>query len=104
MITTTARRTRRIARPLAAVLAAACLVLAPTAAVAAPGVALAMEEPAGGEAEEGSGRRPVAETPRDQLGLIVLGALAAAAALGLGNARRQLRGERPKADGQFRWR
>jgi hypothetical protein len=97
----TGARPRRATARLAAVLAAGALALAPTAALAAP---LTLAADPVSESEGESGRRPVAETPRDQLGLIVLGALAAAAALGVGNARRQLRGERPKADGQFRWR
>ena len=68
---------------------------------AAPAEAPAAEEaPAGSE----GGRRPIADTPRDQLGLILLGALLAGGGLAVANARRQLRGERPAADGQFRWR
>jgi hypothetical protein len=49
-------------------------------------------------------RIAIAETPRDRVGLLVLGSLAAAGLFGLMNARRQLKGERPQASGEFRWR
>jgi len=90
----------RLRRSGTALVLAGALVLAPVAASAAPvdAVVVAAEE------TEAPGRRPIAETPRDRLGLLVLGALLAAAAIGTANARRQLRGERPTADGRFRWR
>jgi hypothetical protein len=79
---------------------AAALLVALTIGV---GPAVAADDDGGG----GSGEREriqLAETPRDQLGLLLLGALGAGGALALVNARRQLRGERPQATGEFRWR
>jgi hypothetical protein len=55
-------------------------------------------------AEEESGRIPIAETPRDRIGLILLGALAIGGGAAAVNAGRQLKGERPQASGDFRWR
>jgi hypothetical protein len=54
--------------------------------------------------EEESGRRALAETPRDRLGLLLLTALVVGGGLALANGRRQLKGERPQASGEFRWR
>jgi hypothetical protein len=87
------------------------------------GPVLAAEEPGGGEeapvegAEEGTGDEIVgehgeaeggkiqlAQSPRDQVGLILLGALLVGGGLAFANARRQLKGERPTATGDFRWR
>jgi hypothetical protein len=83
------------------------------------GPALAAEEPGGGEeapiegeddgivGEHGDaegGKIQLAETPRDQVGLILLGALLVGGGLAFANARRQLKGERPTATGDFRWR
>lgn len=49
-------------------------------------------------------RAQLAETPRDRLGLLLLGSLVVGGGLGLANSRRQLKGERPQASGEFRWR
>ena len=74
------------------------LVAGPALAVDdAPGDVPATEEPAGE-------RIPIAETPRDRLGLLLLGAFVVAGGLAFANARRQLKGERPQASGEFRWR
>lgn len=54
--------------------------------------------------EESGGKIQIAETPRQQVGLILLGFLVVAGGLSLLNARRQLKGERPAASGEFRWR
>lgn len=65
------------------------------------------EQPAEGEAEGEQGeseRIPLAESPRDRIGLILLAALLLGGGLAVVNARRQLRGERPQASGEFRWR
>src|SRR5690554_6511835 len=77
--------------------------------VAAP--AMAVEDEPAGEVpveapaeDDGDHRIAIAESPRDRLGLLFLGALALAGLLGLANARRQLKGERPAASGEFRWR
>jgi hypothetical protein len=80
------------------------------------GPVVAAEEPAGGEApaegedgdhggeESEGGKIQLAETPRDQVGLILLGGLVVGGGLAAMNARRQLKGERPAATGEFRWR
>jgi hypothetical protein len=83
------------------------------------GPVVAAEEPAGGEetpvegedegvvgehGEAEGGKIQLAETPRDQVGLILLGALVVGGGLAFANGRRQLRGERPAATGEFRWR
>lgn len=60
-------------------------------------------EDTGQGSEEGQ-RIELAESPRDRLGLILLGALVVGGGLGVTNARRQLKGERPQATGEFRWR
>jgi hypothetical protein len=65
------------------------------------GPAMATEE---APADEGSGKITFPETPRDQVGLVILGVTALAALAALGNAAKQLRGERPQADGRIRWR
>lgn len=49
-------------------------------------------------------RTALAESPRDRLGLLLLGSLIVGGGLGLANSRRQLKGERPQASGEFRWR
>lgn len=55
---------------------------------------------AAGETE----RRPIAPTQRDQLGLVLYGFLALVVVAGGATLRRQLKGERPQTDGEFRWR
>jgi hypothetical protein len=60
-----------------------------------------------GETESGeteSGRRALADTPRDRVGLLLLAALFIGGGLALANGRRQMKGERPQASGEFRWR
>lgn len=70
-------------------------------AVLAVGPALATEaEPAGDE----NGKVSLPSDPHDQLGLILLGLTGVAVVLALGNAAKQLRGQRPQADGRIRWR
>jgi len=49
-------------------------------------------------------RRPIAPTQRDQLGLLLYALLAVTVVAGGATMRRQLRGERPQTDGEFRWR
>lgn len=61
------------------------------------------EEPPA-EADDEAGRPTLAETPRDRLGLLLLGSLAVAGIVGWIGMRRQLSGERPTASGEFRWR
>lgn len=54
--------------------------------------------------EDGDHRIALADTPRDRLGLLLLGALFGGGGLAFVNARRQLKGERDQATGEFRWR
>lgn len=71
------------------------------------GPAFAVDEPAGDATEQpadDSGRIQMAETPRDRLGLLLLGALVVGSGLAFANGRRQLKGEHPQASGEFRWR
>ncbi|MEX2325131.1 MAG: hypothetical protein WD576_05225 [Nitriliruptoraceae bacterium] len=70
----------------------ALLLFAPAALAASP---------TGGD---GDHRIAMAETPRDRLGLLLLGALVVGSGAALVNARRQLKGERGQATGEFRWR
>jgi hypothetical protein len=89
-------------------LLALTLVAGPVAAQEEPAVDdAAVEDDDGivgehGEAE--GGKIQLAETPRDQVGLLLLTALLVGGGLAFVNARRQLRGERPTATGEFRWR
>lgn len=89
--------------------AGACLVLlaGPVTAVEEPAEDAPAEEPgeAESDADEEAGERiPIAETPRDRIGLILLGALVLGGGAAAVNARRQFKGERPQATGEFRWR
>ena len=89
--------TRRLTFLAAAVLVAGLLA----------GPAFAVDEPAGVATEQpadGTGRIQMAETPRDRLGLLLLAALVVGSGLAFANGRRQLKGEHPKATGEFRWR
>ena len=63
----------------------------------------AVEDDAAEEEDEG-GRRPMAETPRDRVGLFMLAALGLMGLAGGVTATRQLSGKRPQTDGEFRWR
>ena len=55
-------------------------------------------------AEGGDHRVVLAETPRDRLGLVLWGALIVGGGAAIANARKQLKGERDQASGEFRWR
>lgn len=57
-----------------------------------------------GEEGDEEGRIQMAETPRDRVGLFMLGALGLMVLAGAITATRQLGGKRPQADGEFRWR
>lgn len=54
--------------------------------------------------ETESGRRALADTPRDRLGLLLLAAMFVGGGVALVNGRKQLKGENPQASGEFRWR
>lgn len=92
-----ARAARRLLLALGAVLLALALLGAPASAVEDP------TEPATEQVDEG-GRPQVAATPRQQLGLLLYGALALFLVGGVRTLNRQLKGERPQASGEFRWR
>jgi hypothetical protein len=97
----------RFARLVAASLLALSLSAAPAFAaedVVSDGGAEAEEQEAGQAEEEGSGKIQLAERPRDRVGLILLGFLGATTALGVVTMNRQMRGKRPQATGEFRWR
>lgn len=96
---------RRLALIATAAIAAVSLLsgpaLADDPALAAP-VDLAVEEdPA---SDEDDHRISMADTPRDRFGLLLLGALFLGGGIAVVNARRQLKGERGQATGEFRWR
>jgi len=55
-------------------------------------------------AETESGRRALADNPRDRLGLLLLTAMFVGGGVALVNGRRQMKGENPQASGEFRWR
>lgn len=97
---------RKLTLLVAVTLAALALVAGPTLAAEdapeTPAETPAEEAPATEDGDDH--RRAIAETPRDRLGLLLLGSMVAAGGLAWVNARRQLRGERPQASGEFRWR
>ncbi|MBW3659536.1 MAG: hypothetical protein KY457_12920 [Actinobacteria bacterium] len=84
-------------RKLSLVLSAALLAM-----VLAGGPALATESGGGGEGE--GGKIELATNQHELVGLILLGALGIGGLAALVNARKQLRGERKQATGEFRWR
>lgn len=96
----------RSARFAAAAVLALSLSAAPAFAVEeAPAEGQEEHAESGGHGEEeGSGKIQLADTPRDRVGLIVLAFLAVVTAGGAMTASRQLRGKRPQASGEFRWR
>lgn len=63
--------------------------------------------PAGATEAGGNDEPAKIELPQRQhdfVGLLILGALGVGAAFALNNARKQLRGDRKQATGEFRWR
>lgn len=64
----------------------------------------AVETTDGHAEEEEGGKIQLAERPRDRVGLIVLGFLGAITVGGAITAARQMKGSRPQASGEFRWR
>jgi hypothetical protein len=98
-------RTLRPARSLTLAVGAAVLALMTVLALTGP--ALAATDEAGTSvtlAAEERERRPIAPTQRDQLGLLLYGFMVLAVLAGGATLRRQLKGERPQTDGEFRWR
>lgn len=49
-------------------------------------------------------RTPLVENQRDALGLVLLTFLVVGSGAAFANSRRQMKGDRPKASGEFRWR
>jgi hypothetical protein len=96
---------RRSSRTLAATLLAALMTAMLAVVLVAPAAASDGAAPtaavlAAGENE----RRPIAPTQRDQLGLVLYGFMLVTVVAGGATLRRQLKGERPQTDGEFRWR
>lgn len=87
-------RTTRLLVLVSAVLTALLLVAAPAAAT----------EGGGGAGDGEREKIELPSQPRDQVGLIIIIMLGAGALLALDNARRQLKGERKQASGEWRWR
>jgi hypothetical protein len=94
--------TRRSPRPLL-VLVGAVLALAVALGTSSAALAEDASDTLVLAAEERE-RRPIAPTQRDQLGLVLYGFMAVAVLAGGATLRRQLRGDRPQSDGEFRWR
>jgi len=90
--------------------AVVALALALTLAVAPATAALAQDVvgqdgvPATVLAAEERERRPIAPTQRDQLGLLLYALMGLTVVVGFATMRRQLKGDRPQTDGEFRWR
>lgn len=55
-------------------------------------------------ADDDDHRIALVDTPRDRFGLVMWGLLFLAGAAAFINARKQLKGERDQASGEFRWR
>jgi hypothetical protein len=95
---------RRLATLTGALALALALALTPATVASAD----AGPSPDGGDtlvlAAEERERRPIAPTQRDQLGLLLYGLMALSVVAGVATMRRQLKGERPQTDGEFRWR
>jgi hypothetical protein len=88
-------------KKLTLVLSAALLAL-----VLAIGPAAAAENGGGGEGGDhgGGGKIQLAQNQHEFVGLILIGLLVIGGGAALVNARKQLRGERKQATGEWRWR
>jgi hypothetical protein len=95
-----ARASRLLAATAIAVSLSAAPALAAEDPVAEDGTEIADE----GAAEEEGGKIQLADTPRDRVGLIVLGFLGVITVGAAMTTSRQLKGQRPQATGEFRWR
>lgn len=96
---------RRLALTAIAAIAAVSLLAGPTFADEPAQVAsvdLAVEdEPAGDDDDH---RISLVDTPRNRFKLLMVGVLFVGGGIALVNARRQMKGERDQATGDFRWR
>jgi len=89
---------------LALAVALAALLLAGPIAASALATSQATDEQVLVLAAEARDRRPIAATPRSQLALVLYGLMGLGTAAAIATMRRQLKGERPQTDGEFRWR
>lgn len=96
--------TRSPARMFGLALGAAALALATVLALAGPVLAAEDASTVVTLAVEERERRPIAPTQRSQLGLVLYGVMALTVVAGGATLRRQLKGQRPQTDGEFRWR
>jgi hypothetical protein len=97
--------TRRVSRPLAATLLAVLMAAVLAAVLVIPAVADDEAVPTTAVLAAGQNeRRPIAPTQRDQLSIVLYGFMLLTVVAGVATLRRQLKGERPQSDGEFRWR
>ena len=92
------------ARRLGIAIGAAVLVLMAVLALAGPALASTDDGSTVTLAAEERERIPIAPTQRDQFGLVLYGFMALGVLAGVATLRRQLKGDRPQTDGEFRWR
>jgi len=95
---------RRLALTAIAAIAAVSLLAGPASAdepVLAASVDLAVEEAPAGDDDH---RISLVDTPRDRFKVLMIAVLFIGGGIALVNARRQLKGERDQATGEFRWR
>ncbi len=96
---------RRLALTAIAAIAAVSLLAVPALAdepTLAASVEFAVEEvPAGDDDDH---RISLVDTPRDRFKVLMIGVLFIGGGVALVNARRQMKGERDQATGEFRWR
>lgn len=98
-------RLRQLAVVAAGVLLVLGLAMGPAMATEGPAEDQGTSQEAGEEA--GGGERSkisFPDNPRDQAGLVILGIAGVFTALAAVNAVQQLRGRRPQATGEWRWR
>ena len=99
----------RVTMLLSALAVAFLLLLSPAAATEAGGgegggaETTQTEEGGGGEGDERN-KIQLAETPSEWVGIVLIIFLGLGVLLALDNARRQLKGERKQATGEWRWR
>lgn len=91
--------TRKLVLLIGATSVALLLLAGPAVAVDDPPADDVVEAPV-----EDEGRIALVEGPRDAFFLLMWAALIVGGGLAVANARRQLKGERPQASGEFRWR
>lgn len=92
------------ARRLGIATGAAVLVLMAVLALSGPALAATDDGSTVTLAAEERERIPIAPTQRDQFGLVLYGFMALGVLAGVATLRRQLKGDRPQTDGEFRWR